>query len=228
MLTFFSDPTSLPHLHPGRHGIPHDEVVRIQRERMLSAAIQAIAAKSYERTNVSDVIAGAGVSRKTFYEIFDDMEDSFTVAFDVVATATAEAVAEAAEGSRSWKDAVQAGAVAFADIVAANPEATIACLRDADAAASTRARLHDWEQRAAAFIDRGRQGAPASFDIPPGAGTGVAGALRSLALAGTPGLRMELVYAALAPFLGPKAAAKAAATAQRAPGSVAHGDGAPR
>jgi AcrR family transcriptional regulator len=227
MVSFFSDPTSLPQLHPGRHGIPHDEVVRIQRERMLSAAIRAIAANGYQRTNVSDVIAGAGVSRKTFYEIFDDMEDSFAVAFDVVAGATADAIADAAQGSRTWKDAVQAGAVAFADIVAANPDATIACLRDADAVASTRDRLHDWQERAGAFIDRGREGTPATVDIPAGTGKGVAGAVRSLALDGSPELRTEMVYAILAPFIGPRTAAKAAASAQKAPSRVPGTNGAP-
>jgi AcrR family transcriptional regulator len=42
-------------------------VISSQRDRLLEAMIAAVAEKGYGATTVADVIAGAGVSRATFY-----------------------------------------------------------------------------------------------------------------------------------------------------------------
>jgi AcrR family transcriptional regulator len=42
-------------------------VLASQRGRMLGAMADAVASKGYAATTVADVVAGAGVSRKTFY-----------------------------------------------------------------------------------------------------------------------------------------------------------------
>src|SRR3954453_20626074 len=52
-------------------------VTRTQRERMLDAMARAVAAKGYAKLTVSDVVALAGVSRRTFYEQFADKEECF-------------------------------------------------------------------------------------------------------------------------------------------------------
>lgn len=48
-----------------------------QRPRMLEAITEAVSKKGYARVSVADVVAGAGVSRRTFYEHFTDKEDCF-------------------------------------------------------------------------------------------------------------------------------------------------------
>jgi AcrR family transcriptional regulator len=53
-----------------------------QRGRLLEAMAEAVAEKGYAPTTVADVIARAGVSRKTFYEHFRDKEDCFLAAYD--------------------------------------------------------------------------------------------------------------------------------------------------
>ena len=57
-------------------------VLASQRGRMLGAMADAVASKGYAGTTVADVVAGAGVSRKTFYEHFRDKEECFLAAFD--------------------------------------------------------------------------------------------------------------------------------------------------
>jgi AcrR family transcriptional regulator len=52
-----------------------------QRSRMFEAMTRAVAQKGYARTTVADVVAGAGVSRRTFYEHFKDREDCFLAAY---------------------------------------------------------------------------------------------------------------------------------------------------
>ena len=56
----------------GRHGIPHELIAANQRERLLSATASVIAERGYASLAVSDLTERAGVSRATFYKLFDD------------------------------------------------------------------------------------------------------------------------------------------------------------
>jgi len=66
----------------GRHGIPRETVVRDQRDRILAAMADAMAAHGYVGTSVAAVIKRAGVSRETFYEQFRSKEDCFEAAYE--------------------------------------------------------------------------------------------------------------------------------------------------
>lgn len=73
----------------GPHKLSREEVERSQRERLLQATTDAVAAKGYVATSVADVLRGAGVSRTTFYRMFKDKEDCFLAALRVNADAVA-------------------------------------------------------------------------------------------------------------------------------------------
>lgn len=70
-----------------------------QRERMIAAVIDAVAAKGYVHATVADVLARAGVSRATFYEQFTDKEDCFVAAFEARAALLAAVLADAARAA---------------------------------------------------------------------------------------------------------------------------------
>src|SRR4051812_10010238 len=53
-----------------------------QLARLLDAMVRAVADKGYADVTVADVVAGAGVSRRTFYENFDDKLACFLVAYE--------------------------------------------------------------------------------------------------------------------------------------------------
>ena len=67
----------LPH---GRHGLSRRTVENQQRGRILRATIDTVARHGYERTCVDLIISAAGVSRRTFYHLYQDKEDSFLAA----------------------------------------------------------------------------------------------------------------------------------------------------
>src|SRR3954451_22759007 len=79
----------------GPHGLERDVVLASQRGRMLGAMAEAVARKTYAGTTVADVVAGAGVSRKTFYEHFSDKEECFLSAFDAGVDMLLEAITRA-------------------------------------------------------------------------------------------------------------------------------------
>jgi AcrR family transcriptional regulator len=72
----------LPH---GPHQLARDEVIANQRKRIYGALIEAISQGGYDGTSVKQVIALAGVSRRSFYEMFANKQEAFTAAFDAIA-----------------------------------------------------------------------------------------------------------------------------------------------
>ncbi|MGW5640849.1 TetR/AcrR family transcriptional regulator, partial [Streptomyces sp. NPDC003832] len=63
--------TDLPR---GPHGLARELVTGSQRQRLLYAMIVAVADKGYTAATVADATRRAGVSRKTFYELFTDKD----------------------------------------------------------------------------------------------------------------------------------------------------------
>ena len=72
----------IPSGRRGDGGLTKDQVTEIQRTRILFAMVEAVADQGYTTVSVSDVVARAGVSRATFYELFADKQDCFLAAFD--------------------------------------------------------------------------------------------------------------------------------------------------
>ena len=66
------------------HDLSRATVKSSQRWRILEAMIEVSARVGYGAVSVADVIASAGVSRKAFYELFEDKEDCFLAAYDVL------------------------------------------------------------------------------------------------------------------------------------------------
>ncbi|MBF6356823.1 TetR/AcrR family transcriptional regulator [Nocardia higoensis] len=86
----------------GRHGLPREQVIASQRDRILDAMADAMAAQGYVNTSVAAVLKRAGVSRETFYEQFRSKEDCFEAAY---ARAVERLVARIAAAADRHEDA---------------------------------------------------------------------------------------------------------------------------
>jgi AcrR family transcriptional regulator len=93
------DMANVEQLPRGRHRLTREEVLASQRGRMLTAMVEAVAEKGLARVTVKDVLLGAGVSRETFYEHFDNKDDCFFEAYD-----GASQIVQGAIGG-AWSDA---------------------------------------------------------------------------------------------------------------------------
>jgi AcrR family transcriptional regulator len=109
----------------GPHSLTRDEVLASQRARMIAAMADTVAAKGYVATTVADVVARAGVSRKTFYEHFADREECFLAAYDAAVDAlfgaVAERVAAGEPAGDDWRARVCAGVRAYLEALASEP-----------------------------------------------------------------------------------------------------------
>jgi AcrR family transcriptional regulator len=124
-----------PHqLPPGRHGLSRSFVARNQRQRILAAVAEATAARGYARMSVEGVVRGAGVSRRTFYELFSNKDQVFLEAYDQVANLLLAAVRAAYEGEKGFADRVTAGFRAFLELLEASPAFARMCIVEVMAA----------------------------------------------------------------------------------------------
>jgi AcrR family transcriptional regulator len=105
----------------GPHNLARDDVLASQRVRMLEAMAETVAAKGYAGTTVGDVVSGAGVSRKTFYEHFRDKEECFLAAFDSGVDALLGAIAAAQPEEPTRMSLVRARVRAYLVTLAARP-----------------------------------------------------------------------------------------------------------
>jgi len=92
-----------------------------QRGRLLDAMAEAVAAKGYAATTVADVIARAGVSRKTFYEHFRDKEACFLAAYDTGVELLLGTLRAAGTPGADPLEVARATTVAYLETLAAEP-----------------------------------------------------------------------------------------------------------
>jgi AcrR family transcriptional regulator len=112
-------------LPPGPRVLSQDQARRIHRERLIAGFSRAASAKGYGATTIADVVAAAGVSKRTFYEHFADLQDCFLAAYDAFADQVIAVVAHAVEESQgSWRERIAAGLDAYLNALAHEPTVT--------------------------------------------------------------------------------------------------------
>ena len=153
---------------------------------MLGAAAQIVGEVGYGGMSVARVTSRAGVSRRTFYEQFEDREDCFLALFDEAldrATKMARdaSAAVVAAGKDGWRERLRAGLTAL--VVFVEDEPGMGSLLIVDVLGGGPRVL---ERRANALedvkdvVDRGRAEAKGGSDPPPLTAEGVVGAVLSV------------------------------------------------
>lgn len=188
-----------------------------QRERLLRAIAREAARNGYAGMSVADVIAAAGVSRRTFYEQFRDKEECFLVAFDVAFGQLRRAVDAAYEAGDTWREKVRAALRAYLDYLSREPDFARMCLVEVLAAGpKAMARRDAAMEYFRALFDEGRAEAPPGLAPSPLAAETTVGGIYEVVYARIvrgqvdqlPALEPELLYCALAPFVGQEEAAR--------------------
>jgi AcrR family transcriptional regulator len=108
-------------LRPGRKAQGRSAVGAIQRDRMITATVQAVDEVGYLRMTVSQVISRARVSRKTFYDLFADREDCFLATFDQMVAEMRPAVEQAFAAQSDWRDGVRAALMVLLELMDQSP-----------------------------------------------------------------------------------------------------------
>ena len=187
---------------------------------------EVVAERGVGAVTVAHLVARSGVSRRTFYDLFEDRADCFLAAFEDALTRASSTVVPAYESDGSWLERIRAGLAAILEFFDDEPQLGRLCVVDALGGGSV-----VLERRAevlAGFrdeVDEGRHVMARARGLPPLTAEGVVGAVFSLVharmLAPAPeqasGDKLEEPFIALLgslmgmivlPYLGPAAAAK--------------------
>jgi AcrR family transcriptional regulator len=192
-------------------------VARSQRERLLEAAVRVVAEKGYAAATIGDFTGAAGVSRTTFYELFEDKQACFLAAYDGAVDTLVRRVTAAYESEQRWPERARAGLEALLAALAEEPELARLSLVDIGSAGpAAQRRYRTAVQRLTPLFDEGRDFAPGGRGLPPNTSRmaigGVTGLISDELLIGRaeklPGLISDLLFATLVPYIGPQAAAR--------------------
>jgi AcrR family transcriptional regulator len=178
--------------------------------------IEVVAERGYPETRVVDVIGVAGVSRKTFYELFTSKEDCFLATYDVLLSTL---LGDTARGFESrpgapWPERVAAGLRALLEDLAKHPdEARFAIVEVLAAGPKALARRDAALRQFTGFLDAGR--AETSVELPGITSLSIAGGVNELlyseilhgAASRLPSRLPDLMFWITLPFLGPERAA---------------------
>jgi len=200
----------------GRHGLPREAVADSQRARILAAMIEVVAARGYTDTRVGDVISTAGVSRKTFYELFDSKEDCFLAAYDVLLGNLLSDTGDGFESKQGapWAERVAAGLGALLEHLSQHPdEARFAIVEVLAAGPKALARRDAALRQFTGFLESGRS--ETTVELPGITSLSLAGGVNELlyseilhgAAARLPSRLPDLMFWITLPFLGAEGAA---------------------
>ena len=114
--------------------ISRRQIVELQRMRIIDAMKGVVAERGYANASVAGVVERAGVSRVSFYELFDGLEDCFLAVLRSVMGRSTALILEAFEREDCWLDAVCAGLVALLRFLDAEPQSARVCIVEALAA----------------------------------------------------------------------------------------------
>ncbi len=169
----------------GPHRLTRETVLESQRGRMLDAIAEAVAAKGYAATTVGDVVSGAGVSRKTFYEHFADKEECFLAAWDVGVQVLFDAIAASRDPAADSIERMRAGVRAYLETLAAEPAFArsffIEVVAAGPQAEARRGEVHGrFADLLATMNDQVRREMPQLPDAPPAVARAAVGAINEL------------------------------------------------
>jgi AcrR family transcriptional regulator len=208
-----------PRLPAGRHGLPREFIAQNQRERIITALVDTVAERGYNATTVAHITKAASVSRRTFYEHFDDKEACFLAAYEMVADHIRDSMQVAAEAFEEWPQKVRAALATMLRFLAGEPELARICMIEPIAAGGEIAARHRASMQG--FVEILKAGRPehsGERPLPEATEETLVGGILSLIVreisAGRTGkleeLLPDLVELTLAPYVGAEEAERLA------------------
>jgi AcrR family transcriptional regulator len=162
-------------------GAGRSQVAGIQRARMLTAMVQEVSERGAASVSVAHVVARSGVSRRTFYEIFEDREACFRAAFDEALQQVAAVVLPAFRRSGSWRERVRAGLIGLLqELDYDRATARLLVVESLAAGPSSLQRRQEVLAQILPVIEEGQLESKGGLEPPPLAAEGIVGGVLSV------------------------------------------------
>lgn len=185
------------------------------RERILRATAAVVRERGYRAMTVADIVAAAGVSRRSFYNEFAGKCEAFTATYEYSFQSHLAACTPAFFGSGTWPERVWDGVLASIGFLAREPLfAHLGLVECYAPGQGFIARAQETQLAFTLFLEEGYRQSPGAGLLPRSCSTLTAAAIMELAfqtarhgaLQHIHRLQPLAVYIALAPFIGCDAA----------------------
>lgn len=192
-----------------------ENLEEIQRARLLAATAVVVDELGYAQATVASITGRARVSRRTFYELFDNRERCIAALIEDAAQRIESELAEAELESSPWQARMRAGLSLILSFLEREPVLARVCLvHTLGLGGAARERREHLTARLVAAVDEGRQEADGAAHCSELTAEGVVGALLTIVqtrLARAQhqpltGLLSDLMAVIVLPYLGPAVA----------------------
>ncbi len=158
-----------------------EHVIEVQRARLLAALFEISAERGAANVTVAHVVQRAGVSRRTFYELFADCEECFLAAFDDAIARASRYVLDGYDPGARWVERVRSALVMLLEFLEVERYAgqllIVGSLGAGHCAIGRRQRCI---AQMSALVDEGRNESKTGAELPPLTGEGVVGGVLSV------------------------------------------------
>ncbi len=156
-------------------------VVEMQRRRLLGAIVELVHEHGARSLTVALICGRAGLSRRTFYELYEDREACLLGAFEYEVEQATRIVEQRVLGETRWKERIRTGLTALLSFFDNDPGAArllvVEVLSAGEQTLKARRRVLG---QLVAIVDEGREEAKRGREPPPLTAEGIVGAVSSV------------------------------------------------
>ncbi|HEV3318901.1 MAG TPA: TetR/AcrR family transcriptional regulator [Solirubrobacteraceae bacterium] len=174
----------------------------LRRARIIEALVSVVHERGYAGASVSAVTARAKVSRRTFYEAFDGLEDCFLAFLGEADVRVSALISRAFEGEESWVDGVRVALAALLELLDTEPALAQVLLVEAAAAGPWARERREQHILALTAMIEGYWGAPVEAHSSRLVTAGVMASLLGVLHTQLVTARQEPLIALLGPLMG--------------------------
>lgn len=161
------------------------------RQQLIEGLCLAVEEKGYAATTIGDIVGHAKVSKRTFYEEFDDKIDCFLAAYRDLSEQAMSAIAASIDPADDWERQLDRAVRAYVEALEQRPAVTRTFFLEILAAGARalelrRQVLQEFAELARRFADEARRRHPQLKRLTPAMATALTGGINELML-----LRLE-------------------------------------
>ncbi len=170
--------TGLPR---GPQALPRETVAEHQRERLFKAMVEAVNERGFVATTISDLVTRAGISRRSFYEHFQNKEECLLATYDTIVEHLQRRLIVAVASAASWPEQLEAFLRELFEAAGDRPDrARLVCVEMGAAGAVGVQRWAEGAQAMQRFLVDGFERAPGRGTVPEPVARAIVGATRRI------------------------------------------------
>ncbi len=163
----------------GPQALPREQVAEHQRRRLHQAMVECVDERGYAATTISQLVARARVSRRSFYERYRNKDECLIGTYDEIVGRLGLRMEAALGRAGTWPERLEAFLKTLFDAAADRPDAArLVCVEMAAAGPAGVQRWADGAERLRHYIVDGFAGAPGPGTVPDPVALAVVGAIR--------------------------------------------------